>query len=164
MHACSHKRKRLRRNKAELDRIERTLFLLPFIVFVDLIATLFSLSFGSREVGILAKPIHEQYHEPGLVAFSCLLFLAFLTGVWFLGYLKREFAREKKLPVRVVWTIGVYAVFFVEAFWMGLAIQNFFVPFLLPLGLVVIWTLVSLTYFVSVSFFTRIEMRQFLRS
>ena len=47
---------------------------------------------------------------------------------------------------------------------MGLAIQNFFVPFLLPLGLVVIWTLVSLTYFVSVSFFTRIEMRQFLRS
>ena len=98
------------------------------------------------------------------MAFSCLLFLAFLTGVWFLGYLKREFARESKLPVRVVWTIGVYAVFFVEAFWMGLAIQNFFVPFLLPLGLVVIWTLVSLTYFVSVSFFTRIEMRQFLRS
>jgi hypothetical protein len=61
----------------------------------------------------------------------------------------------------------VYAIlffFFLEAYIMGVAIQNFLVPFVTPsLILLTIQYGVTLAYFVSATFFTRTEMKQFIR-
>jgi predicted RNA-binding Zn-ribbon protein involved in translation (DUF1610 family) len=40
-----------RRNRLELDRIDRILFILPFIPLVDVASTLFLLTFGGKETG-----------------------------------------------------------------------------------------------------------------
>ena len=50
-----------RRNTLESDRIDKVLFILPFIPLVDAASTLFLLTFGGKESGILAEPVYERY-------------------------------------------------------------------------------------------------------
>ena len=121
-------------------------------------STLFvALPFGGQEIGILAKPIYERYGKPGLVALSSFLFLVFLAYVWFLK-LTQEQTSKRERPVLVA---TIYLLFAVEAGWMGVVIQNFLVPLSLPLFVVfAVWSGVTCAYFVSVSSFTRAEMRR----
>jgi hypothetical protein len=54
MHACkiiARYVEQERRNSLELDRIDKILFILPFIPLVDVASTLFSLTFGGKETG-----------------------------------------------------------------------------------------------------------------
>ena len=147
-----------------MDRIEKSLSILPLIPLLDIVATLFSLSFGSREVGIVARPIYERYGELGLVIWSSFLFLIFLACVWRLRHWKRRFTQEQASKTyRIVLLVGINVVFLAEALWMGLIVQNFLVPFLSPLTLYTIWAIVIFTYFILLSFFTRNEMKQIIR-
>jgi hypothetical protein len=61
----------------------------------------------------------------------------------------------------------VYAIlffFFLEAYIMGVVVQNFLLPLPLPsLTLFAIQYGLTLAYFVAVSFFTRTEMKQLMR-
>lgn len=67
-------------------------------------------------------------------------------------------------PNRVVLVYSVLFFFLLEAYIMGVVIQNFLVPLLLPsLTLFVIQYGVTLAYFVSALFFTLKEMKQLIR-
>ena len=59
-----------RRNRLELDRIDKVLFILPFSTLADEVSTEFSLMFGGMEGGLLARPVYERYGQSGLVALS----------------------------------------------------------------------------------------------
>ncbi len=130
---------------------------------MDIVATLFSLSFGSREVGIAARPIYERYGERGLVIWSSFLFLIFLACVWRIRHWKRRFTQEQASKTyRIVLLIGINVVFLAEALWLGLIVQNFLVPFLSPLTLYATWAMVFFFCFTLLSFFTRNEMKKII--
>ena len=48
------------RNRLELDRIDKVLFILPFLTLADTVSTEFSLMFGGMEGGLIAGPVYEQ--------------------------------------------------------------------------------------------------------
>ena len=79
-----------RRNMLELDRIDKVLFILPFLTLADTVSTEFSLMFGGIEGGPIAGPVYEQYGQLGLVALTIFSFFASLGCVWFLRYAKRR--------------------------------------------------------------------------
>lgn len=56
-----------------LKRLEKALFFLLFIPLFDLISTLFSLSFGGQEVGIIGKLIYDMFGERGLEKWVTIL-------------------------------------------------------------------------------------------
>ncbi|MDH5636342.1 MAG: hypothetical protein OEY47_06735 [Candidatus Bathyarchaeota archaeon] len=157
--------KQKRRNRLELDSIDKILFILPFIPLADMVSTLFSLTFGGREGGFLSRPVYERYGELGLVSLSIFTFFVLLGCVWFLRFAKRRFSQDRVSKLH--WVVLVYAVnffFLLEAYLMGVAVQNILVPLLLPsLALLAIQYGVTLAYLVSVSSFTRTEMKQLIR-
>ena len=77
-----------KRNKLELDRIDKILFILPFIPLADMVSTEFSLMFGGMEGGPIAGPVYEQYGQPGLIALTIFSFFVSLGCIWFLRYAK----------------------------------------------------------------------------
>ena len=50
-----------RRNWLEFDRSDKVLFILPFLTLADEVSTEFSLMFGGKEGGLLARPVYEHY-------------------------------------------------------------------------------------------------------
>ena len=81
----------------ELDRIDKVLFILPFIPLVDAASTLFLLTFGGKESGILAEPVYERYGQFGLVALSIFAFLRCSVACGFSNTRKRESNKENDL-------------------------------------------------------------------
>jgi len=77
-----------RRNRLELDRIDKVLFILPFLTLADMVSTEFSLMFGGMEGGPVAGPVYEQYGQLGLIALTIFSFFVSLGCVWFLRYAK----------------------------------------------------------------------------
>ena len=154
-----------RRNRLELDRIDKVLFLLLFTTLADTVSTGFSFAFGGKEGGAIAGPVYEQYGQLGLIALTIFSFFVSLGCVWFLRYAKRRIIQEKSSKLnRVVLVYGVNFFFLLEAYIIGVIVQNFLVPLLLPsLILFAIQYGVTFTYFVSVSFFARTEMKQLTR-
>jgi len=148
-----------------LDRIDKVLFILPFIPLVDVASTLFLLTFGGKETGPLARQVYEQYGQFGLIALAILAFLVLLGCVWFLKYAKTRINQgERSKPNRVALVVAVNLFFFGEAYLTGIIVQNFLVLLLLPspTRLVIPYGVTS-AYFVSVTFFTRTEMKQLIR-
>jgi len=154
-----------RRNRLELDRIDKILFILPFLTLADMVSTEFALMFGGREGGPIAGPFYRQYGQLGLLALTIFSFFASLGCVWFLRYAKRRVVQGERSKLnRVVLVYGILLFFLLEAFLMGVVVQNFLVPLLSPsLTLFAIQYGVTLTYFVAVSFFARTEMKQLIR-
>ena len=148
-----------------MDSIDKILFILPFIPLADMVSTLFSLTFGGREGGFLSRPVYERYGELGLVSLSIFTFFVLLGCVWFLRFAKRRFSQDRVSKLhRVVLVYAVNFFFLLEAYLMGVAVQNILVPLLLPsLALLAIQYGVTLAYLVSVSSFTRTEMKQLIR-
>jgi len=148
-----------------VDRIDKTLFILPFIPLVDVISTLFLLTFGGKESGILAEPVYEQYGQFGLIALAIFAFFALLGCIWFLRYAKtRIFQGEASKPNRVALVVAVNLFFFGEGYLTGVIIQNFLVFLLLSsLTLLAIKYGVTCACFVAAIFFTRTEMKQLIR-
>jgi len=154
-----------RRNRLELDRIDKVLFILPFLTLADTASTEFSLMFGGMEGGPIAGPVYEQYGQLGLIALTIFAFFVSLGCVWFLKYAKKRIIQGERSKLnRVVLVYGVLFFFLLEAYIVGVVVQNFLVPLLLPpLKLLAIQYTVTLAYFVSVIFFTRTEMKQIVR-
>jgi hypothetical protein len=154
-----------RRNKLELDRIDKILFILPFLTLADTVSTEFSLMFGGMEGGPIAGPVYEQYGQPGLIALTIFSLFVSLGCVWFLKYAKTRINQgEGSKPNRVALIVAVNFFFLGEAYIMGVVIQNFLVPLPLPsFILLAIQSGVAFTYFVAVSLFTRTEMKQLMR-
>jgi hypothetical protein len=98
----------------------------------------------------MTEPVYEQYGQPGCMQ------------AWFLRYAKRRVVQGEGSKLnRVVLVYAVLFFFLLEAYIIGVVIQNFLVPLLLPsLTLFVIQYGVTLAYFVSAIFFTRTEMKQ----
>ena len=148
----------------DLDRIDRTLFILPFIPLADMVSTQYSLAFGGKEGGLLARPVYERYGELGLVSLSIFTFFVLLGCTWLLRFAKRRFAQD--LVSKLHRAVLVFAVnfFLVEACLAGVVVQNFLVSLLLPsLALLTIQAGVILAYLGSVSFFARTEMKRLIR-
>jgi len=154
-----------RRNRLELDRIDKVLFILPFLTLADGVSTEFSLMFGGMEGGPIAGPVYEQYGQLGLMALTIFAFFVSLGCVWFLRYAKRRIRQGERSKLnRIVLVYAIFFFFFLEAYIMGVVVQNFLVPPPLPsLTLLAIQYGVTLAYFVSVSFFTRTEMKRLMR-
>jgi len=154
-----------RRNRLEWDRIDKVLLILPFLALADTVSTEFSLMFGGMEGGPIAGPVYEQYGPPGLIALTIFAFFASLGCVWFLRYAKRRVVQGEGSKLnRVVLVYGVLFFFLLEAYIVGVVVQNFLVPLLSPsLTLFAIQYGVTFTYFVSAIFFTLTEMKQLIR-
>ena len=161
----NHSKIRRTRNRLELDRIDKVLFILPFLTLADTVSTEFSLMFGGMEGGPIAGPVYEQYGHLGLIALTIFAFFVSLGCVWFLSYAKRRIRQGERSKLnRVVLVYGVLFFFLLEAYMMGVIVQNFLVPVLSPsLTLSAIQYGVTFTYFVSISFFTRTEMKRLIR-
>jgi hypothetical protein len=163
MHATREQSER--RNSMELDRIDKVLFILPFLTLADTVSTEFSLMFGGMEGGPIAKPVYEQYGHLGLIALTIFSFFVSLGCVWFLRYAKRRVAQgEGSRLNRVVLMYAILFFFLLEAYIMGVVVQNFLIPILSPsLTLFAIQYGVTLTYFASAIFLTRNEMKRLIR-
>jgi len=154
-----------RRNRLELDRIDKVLFILPFLTLADTVSTEFSLMFGSMEGGPIAGPVYEQYGQLGLIALTIFSFFVSLGCVWFLRYAKKRIIQGEGSKLnRVALVVAVLFFFLLEAYIMGVVVQNFLVPPPLPpLPLLAIQYGLTLACFASVSFFAREEMKRLIR-
>jgi len=153
-----------RRKRLELDRIDKVLFILPFIPLVDMGSTLFLLTFGGKETGPLARPVYERYGQIGLVALAILAFLVLLGCVWSLKYAKTRINQGERSKLnRGAFVVAANLFFFGEAYLTGIIVRNFLVLHLLPsLTLLIIQYGVPITYFVSAILFTRTEMKRLI--
>jgi DNA-directed RNA polymerase subunit RPC12/RpoP len=70
-----------RRNRFEFDRIDKVLFILPFLTLGDEVSTEFSLMFGGMEAGFIAGPVYEHYGQLGLIALTIFSFFVSLGCV-----------------------------------------------------------------------------------
>jgi len=113
----------------------------------------------------MTEPVYERYGQFRLIALSIFAFFALLGCVWFLKYAKTRIKQgETSKPNRGALVVAVNLFLFGEAYLTGIIVQNFLVPLQLPsLTLFAIQYGVTLAYFVSVSFFTRTEMKQLIR-
>jgi len=149
----------------ELDRIDKVLFILPFFTLADTVSTEFSLMFGGMEGGPIAGPVYEQYGQRGLIALTIFAFFVSLGCVWFRRYAKRIIRQGEGSKLnRVAMVYAIIFFFFLEAYIVGVVIQNFLAPLQLPsLTLLAIQYGLTIAYFVFVTFLTRTEMRLIVR-
>jgi len=148
-----------------MDRVEKVLLVLPLLPAADLLSTLYSLSFGGEEVGILARPILEQYGSYGLVMLAASASIIFLVSMEVVIYIKNLFVNE--LRFRWMWyvlVIPIYWFFVLEGVYVSTVIMNFLVP-LSPLLTQAVTLRVFLVgaYFLCVSTLTMSQMRQLPR-
>jgi predicted RNA-binding Zn-ribbon protein involved in translation (DUF1610 family) len=154
-----------RRNRLELDRIDKVLFILPILTLADMVSTEFSLMFGGMEGDPIAGPVYEQYGQLGLIALTIFSLFVSLGCIWFLRYAKTRIIHGEGSKLnRVALVVAVNFFFLGEAYIMGVVVQNFLAPLFLPsLALLAIQYGVTFAYFVTVSLFTRTEMKQLIR-
>ena len=150
----------------ELNKTEKILFILPLIALFDVISTLFSLSLGGREVGLIGSFLYERSGEVGLVAWSILMFFVFIVLIWSiilgLRYVYEQATKTNRAGLLLILFVTYNILFLVEAVWIGTVTRNFLVHFLPPLTLVSLQATAIVTYFILVNIFTRNEMRQFI--
>jgi hypothetical protein len=145
--------------------VDKVLLLLPLLPLMDLVSTLFSLRFGGQEIGVLARPMLEQYGPSGLVALAAtasLMFLAFMATVI---RIKRTFLNG--WGIRWMWLlliVPIYWFFALEGVYVSTVVMNFIVPIapVLTQGLALRGVFVGV-YFAGVSTFTLPKMKQLPR-
>jgi len=146
-----------------LDKIDKVLFIMPLLPIADLLSTLFCLSFsGSEEIGILARPMLQNYGPYGLVMLATAASIIFLAFMKVVIYIKKLFIKEWKLKwTRYVLTIHIYWFFMLEAVYVSTVIMNFLVP-LYPLltQTIILRAILVCTYFACVSALTMPQIRQ----
>jgi len=148
--------------KEQMDRIDKVLLILPVLPVADLSSTLFSLNFGGEEVGILARPILENYGPLGLVLLSASASLMFLALMQVVLYIKKLFI--ERLRFRWMWQVlafPIYWIFLLEGLYVSTVISNLLVPLSFQLTeTVFLRVLLVCTYFACISGLTISEMRQ----
>jgi len=150
------------REKGKLDRIDKILLILPLLPLADLSSTLFALSLGGEEVGILARPILENYGAYGLVMLTASASIMFFIFMQVVIHIKNLFINEWKIKwMRYALTISTYWLFTLEAVYVSTVIMNFLTP-MSPLLTQTITPriLLASTYLACVSAVTIPQMRQ----
>ena len=145
-----------------MDRIDKAVLIFPCLPLADMVSTLFALTLGGHEAGIVAKPIYDRYGKLGLVALLTFIFLLFLACVRLFTIDKRRVQMQASRRERIALVVGINFLFLLEGWWIAVVITNLILP---PSLLVMLatWFGVIFAYFVSVSFFTRAEMRRLIR-
>lgn len=145
-----------------MDRIDEVLLIFPFLPVADLLSTLFSLRFGGEEVGILARPILENYGSVGLVMLAASGSIIFLICMLVVIHIKKLFVWE----FRFKWTsyvlfISIYWIFMLEGVYFSTIILNFLVPLSLSLiQTMVLKALLMCIYFMCLKLLTKSRMKQ----
>ena len=112
-----------------MDRIDKALLVLPLLPAFDLLSTLFSLQFGGEEVGILARPVLEQYGVLGLVPLAVSASAIFLVSMHVVIRIKRLFVEKWKVKwTRWILTVPIYWLFVLEGVYVSTVIMNLLVP------------------------------------
>jgi len=151
--------------KRKVDRIDKVLLILPLLPIADLWSTMFGLSFGGEEVGILARPFLENYGAYGLVMLAASASIMFLVFMHVVIYIKKLFVEE--LRFRGMWhilAVPLYWIFLLEAVYASTVVLNFLVPLALPITETIILRVVFVgAYFACVSALTKHQIRQLPR-
>jgi len=145
-----------------LDRIDKVLLVFPLLPVADLLSTLFALSFGGEEVGILARPVLLNYGIFGLVMLATSASIMFLFFMQVVMHIKKLFFREWKHQwMWYVLTVSIYWFFMLQAVYFSTVIMNFLVPlYFQPTQTIILRILLTCTYFAFASGLTMPLMRQ----
>lgn len=148
--------------REELDKIDKVLLILPLLPLADLSSTLFGLSFGGEEVGVLARPVLENYGAYGLVMLAASASVMFLFFMHVVIHIKNLFVKELRL--RWMWhvlAIPIYWIFLLEAVYASTVVLNFLVPLALPpIETTILRVLLVCTYFAGVSALTKPQIKK----
>jgi hypothetical protein len=146
-----------------LDRVDKALLVLPLLPAADLLSTLFSLQHGGEEIGILARPVLQQYGAYGLVPLAVSASAIFLVFMQAVIRIKRLFVEQWKVKwTRWVLTVPIYWLFMLQGVYVSTVIMNLLVPFsAVATETMAVRIAFACAYFVGISFFTRPQMKQF---
>jgi hypothetical protein len=143
-----------------LDRVDKVLLVLPLLPAADLLSTLFSLRYGGQEVGILAKPILEQYGVYGLIPLAASASAIFLVFMWAVISIKRLLLGELKMKwTKWILTVPIYWLFLLQGIYVSTVIMNLLVPFSAVLAeAFIVRVALACAYFVGVAVFVQSQM------
>jgi hypothetical protein len=145
-----------------MDRVDKALLVLPLLPLFDLVSTLFSLSLGGVEIGVLARPVLQHYGPVGLVfltASASIIFLAFMSVVI---YIKKQYVAKWRFNwMRYMLIVPFYWFFLLQAFYVSTVITNLLVP-LVPWATqtLLFRALPALAYFIGIATFTKQQISQ----
>ena len=144
-----------------MDRVDQVLLLLPLLPVADLLSTLFALGRGGQEIGILARPVLEQFGAIGLVPLAASASAIFLVFMLIVVHVKRLFVEEWKLRwTKRILTIPIYWLFVLEGVYVSTIIMNLLVPVAPELTrTVALRALLVVSYFACASVVTLPQMK-----
>lgn len=140
-----------------MDRVDKVLLVLPILPAFDLLSTLFSLGRGGQEVGVLARPVLEQYGVYGLFSLAASASVVFLVFMYAVIRLRRQLMEQWRFKwTRWIVMIPVFWMFVLQGVYVSTVVMNLMVPiaptlsqmFTLRIGLVGV-------YFLGVGTFVR---------
>jgi len=113
-----------------VDRVDKVLLVLPLLPAFDLLSTLFSLGRGGQEVGVLARPVLEQYGAFGLLPLAASASMIFLSLIWVMIRVRRILIVQTRFKcTRQIVMIPVFWIFVLEGIYVSTVIMNFMVSF-----------------------------------
>jgi hypothetical protein len=114
----------------EMDRIDWILLVFPFLPVADLLSTVFSLSLGGEEVGILARSVLASYGFPGLGILAVCASIIFLSLVRIIAYIKKFYVSDRRFRgIGYTLSIPIYWLFMLEGVYVSTVALNFIAPF-----------------------------------
>ncbi len=150
-----------RREGNQVDRVDKALLVLPLLPAADLLSTLLSLQYGGEEIGILARPVLEQFGVCGLIPLAISASAIFLVFMQIVIRIKRLFVEEWRVKwTRWILTVPIYWLFLLQGVYVSTVIMNLLVPFSVVLTeTTVVRIAFACAYFACISVFTRSQMK-----
>ena len=137
--------------------------MLPLLPAADLLSTLFSLTRGGQEVGILARPVLEQYGAFGLFPLAASASVIFLSLILVMIRVRRILVEQGRFKwARHVVVIPVFWMFLLQGVYVSTVVMNFMVSLSPALAQMFMLRLaVVCVYFFGVSMVSRPYLGQF---
>ncbi len=112
-----------------MDRVDKVLLVLPILPAFDLLSTLFSLGRGGQEVGVLARPVLEQYGVYGLFPLAASASVVFLVFMYAVIRLRRQLMEQCRFKwTRWIVMIPVFWMFVLQGVYVSTVVMNLMVP------------------------------------
>lgn len=145
-----------------MDRVDRVLLVLPILPAFDLLSTVFSLGRGGQEVGILARPVLEQYGVYGLFPLAVSASVIFLVFMWVIVRVRKQLMEQWRFKwSRQIVMIPVFWIFALEGVYVSTVIMNFMVPLSPALSQMLTLRIAMVcVYFLGVGMLARPQMGQ----
>jgi hypothetical protein len=147
-----------------MDKIDKVLLILPLLPIADLLSTLFSINFGGEEVGLLARPVFQNYGVLGLVMLATSASVTFLVFMGTVIRIKKLFITKLQLKwMGQVLTIPIYWLFLLQALYVSTVVMNVLVSLAFPVAqTLMLRILLGSIYFASISAVTKPQMKQLI--